>query len=64
MIITDCVSLFKHFDDVLACHVRRSANGMAHLLAKASRSMSDLPQEWSVNAPIFLSDVLAIDSVI
>ncbi|KAL8158304.1 hypothetical protein AgCh_002850 [Apium graveolens] len=62
MIVKDCISLFKHFDDVLVAHVSRSANDLAHLLAKANRSMSDLVQEWVINPPHFISDVIAMDS--
>lgn len=62
MIVKDCISLFKHFDDVLVVHVSRSANEVAHLLAKANRSMSDLVQEWVINPPHFISDVIVMDS--
>lgn len=44
MIITDCVHFLKHFNDVIVCHVRRYAYGVAHLLAKAGHSISDLLQ--------------------
>lgn len=35
LIISDCTSLSKHFDDVLICYVHRSANDMAHLSLSA-----------------------------
>ena len=51
--IGDCVELFKHFENVLVCIVPRSANEVAHLLAKVSRSMSDF-QKWEDVAPNLL----------
>lgn len=35
----DCSELIKHFDEVLLVFVHRSANHVAHLLAKAANSM-------------------------
>ncbi|KAL8125037.1 hypothetical protein AgCh_012638 [Apium graveolens] len=59
-IVGDCVALFKHFENVLVRFVPRSANGVAHLLARVSRSMSD-SQEWEDVAPNLLFDVLSFD---
>ncbi|KAL8113024.1 hypothetical protein AgCh_020371 [Apium graveolens] len=60
-IVRDCVNLFRHFDEVQVCHIRRSANGVAHVLAQAARSMSDLVQEWHVVLPEFISHVIVAD---
>ncbi|XP_074378458.1 uncharacterized protein LOC141719995 [Apium graveolens] len=54
-IVLDCIEFFKHFDDVLVNFVHRSANGVAHALARAAHSMSGL-QEWHDVAPEFISD--------
>ncbi|XP_074352545.1 uncharacterized protein LOC141691680 [Apium graveolens] len=40
-IVDDCVDIIKHFEEVLVVFARRSANKVAHLLAKATYSMSD-----------------------
>ena len=61
-IVSSCVELFKHFEDVLVRFVPKSANEVAHLLARVSRSMSGL-QEWGNVAPRFLSDVLSNDLI-
>lgn len=42
------------------CHVRRSANQVAHSLAKAAGSLSDL-RVWADVVPHFISDVLLSD---
>lgn len=47
---------------MLVNFVHRSANGVAHALARAAHSMSGL-QEWHDVAPEFISDVLLIDSI-
>lgn len=52
-IVDDCRELIKHFQEVLIFFVPRSANGVAHLLAKGAYSMSGL-QEWINTAPDFL----------
>ena len=49
-IVLDCVDYCKHFDSVLIEFTHRSANGVAHVLARATRSMSDV-QEWISNPP-------------
>ncbi|XP_074347972.1 uncharacterized protein LOC141686789 [Apium graveolens] len=49
-IIDDCVSLLKHFSEVLVVFEYRSANIVAHLLARAAFSMSSL-MEWYHAAP-------------
>ena len=61
-IVGDCVESIKQFEDVLVRFVPRSANEIAHLLARVSRSMSDL-KEWDSVAPNFLSDVLSSDLI-
>lgn len=62
IIVSDCIDLFKHFCDVLVQFVNRSANGVDHVLARATHFMSDT-QEWVDTAPEFLFDVLSFDSI-
>lgn len=57
-IVSDCVDLCKHFNHVLVQFVRRSANGVAHLLA--THSTSGL-REWNVNPAEFIHHVLHSD---
>ncbi|KAL8093405.1 hypothetical protein AgCh_035325 [Apium graveolens] len=59
-IVWDCIQLFKHFDEVLVQFVHRSANAVAHVLARATHFMSGF-QEWNNVAPEFISDVLIND---
>ncbi|KAL8119392.1 hypothetical protein AgCh_016783 [Apium graveolens] len=61
-IVSGCIDLFKHYDEVLVEFVHRSANAVAHSLARAAHSMSGV-HEWVVTAPEFISDVLIIDSI-
>lgn len=49
-IIDDCVKLLKRFEEVLVVFEYRYANNVAHMLARAECSMSDL-QEWYYTAP-------------
>ncbi|XP_050225957.1 uncharacterized protein LOC126675366 [Mercurialis annua] len=57
-IIDECNSLSKQFSNCRFIFVRRSANGDAHLLAQASRSMPG-QQEWFHIFPAFLTPVIA-----
>lgn len=61
-IFLSCVELFKHYDVVLVEFVHRFANVVAHMLARATHSISGIP-EWFDTAPDFISDVLIIDSI-
>lgn len=58
-IISGCIDIGKHYDEVLVEFVHKSANGVAHALARASHSVSDV-QEW-ICTPDFVSDVLLMD---
>lgn len=58
----DCIQLLKHFDQVLVEFVYRSANCVAHELAKAAHSMSGLG-EWLVTPPDFIHHVLERDFI-
>lgn len=60
-IVDDCVAGLKHFDSMLVQFVHRSANGVAHALARVSHSMSDF-QEWE-HVPNFLMDVITFDLI-
>lgn len=40
-LVSDCVDYCKHFENVLVVFVRRSANVVAHKLARAAYSLSD-----------------------
>ena len=61
-IVGDCVHLLKHINQVLIQFVFRSANSVAHELARATYSMSDRG-EWYVTPPNFLSHVLEFDLI-
>ena len=61
-IVLDCVDYCKHFDNVLIEFTHRSTNVVAHVLAKATRSMSDV-QEWITNPPEFVVESLVYDSI-
>ncbi|XP_074356208.1 uncharacterized protein LOC141695901 [Apium graveolens] len=61
-IVSCCIDLFEHYDEVLVEFVNRSANEVANKLARAIHSMSDI-HEWVDTAPNFISDVLIIDSI-
>ncbi|KAL8089642.1 hypothetical protein AgCh_039213 [Apium graveolens] len=52
-IVNDYVELVKHFENVLVPFVHRSANEVAHLLARVSHSMSGL-REWEEVVPNYL----------
>ncbi|XP_074347283.1 uncharacterized protein LOC141686126 [Apium graveolens] len=54
--IGECVEDFKHLDEVRVQFTYKSANIVAHTLARASISMSGF-HEWQGNAPEFISDV-------
>ncbi|XP_074374530.1 uncharacterized protein LOC141714933 [Apium graveolens] len=57
-IVNDCVDLLKHFNDVLVVFTYRSANSVAHTLAKAAHSISG-PQEWLNTAPEVIEFIIA-----
>ncbi|KAL8114292.1 hypothetical protein AgCh_021227 [Apium graveolens] len=61
-IVKDCVDLFQHFEEVSVCFTHRSANRVAHALAKAAHSMSDF-QEWLENAPDFIYHVICFEAL-
>lgn len=61
-IVSDCQKELKHFDHVRVEFVYRSANCVAHLLAKVAHSMSGLG-EWHVTPPEFLNHVLDSDHI-
>ena len=62
LIAEDCHELMKHFDEVLLVFVPRSANRVAHLLAKAAGSLSGL-QEWDSTAPELIHCNLALEAL-
>ena len=59
-VIEDCKSFVKDLGECVFVFTKRSANQMAHTLAKAAGSVSD-QGEWTVNPPPFLINVLAFD---
>ena len=61
-IVKECVAMAKHFNDVVVQFAHRSANEVAHRLARASHSMSGF-REWSGVAPEFLVDVISYDLI-
>ena len=60
LILNDCRSLLGSLEGCSLIHIRRSANQVAHDLARSSVSGSDLG-EWRESPPSFLADVLAND---
>lgn len=61
-IVDDCKELVKHFEEVLIVFVPRSANNVAHLLARGAYSVSDL-QEWITTAPEFIICNLDLEAI-
>ena len=59
-IVKECVEGFQHLDDVQVQFIYKSANIVAHTLARASISMSGF-HEWQGNVPEFILDVLNFD---
>lgn len=59
-IVRDCIDLFQHFDEVKVCFMYRSANQVAHALARAAYSFPGY-REWHESAPEFLHDVICYD---
>ncbi|XP_074323039.1 uncharacterized protein LOC141659986 [Apium graveolens] len=62
MIIEDCREIHKYFSEVLVVFTYRSANTLAHLLAKATYFMSG-NQEWLLTAPEFISCIVDVEKV-
>ncbi|XP_074377796.1 uncharacterized protein LOC141719325 [Apium graveolens] len=62
LIVLDCMELFKHYDEVLLDYVPRSANIVAHELARATYSMSGV-HEWVDTPSDCIRDALIIDSI-
>ena len=58
--IRDCTELFRDIPEVFLVFVRRSANRVAHTLARAASSMSD-SEAWDGNPPGFIRVVLFSD---
>ena len=61
-IAANCKELIKHFEEVSVVFFHRSANTVAHLLAKATYSESGL-QEWHHTAPDFIACTLDSEKV-
>ena len=61
-IVIDCIGLSKHINQVLFSFAFCSANNVAHVLAQAAYSMTDIG-EWVVT-PNFLVRSLELDSII
>ncbi|KAJ8754033.1 hypothetical protein K2173_001931 [Erythroxylum novogranatense] len=59
LIIDDCKALLQEHRFISTAFVKRSANQVAHQIARAANSMSDF--EWGVCPPFFLYDVLSLD---
>ena len=57
LIVEDCKHLLSFFNDVKLRFVHKSANSIAHLLARGSGSMSDLV-EWDNQPPPFIIPLL------
>ena len=61
-IVMDCVHLIKHINPVLVKFVYHYANIVAHVLAQATCSMTDIG-EWYVTPHNFLMCVLELDLI-
>ncbi|KAJ8765399.1 hypothetical protein K2173_012096 [Erythroxylum novogranatense] len=59
LIIDNCKALLQEHRFISTAFVKRSANQVAHKIARATNSMSDF--EWGVCPPYFLYDVLSLD---
>lgn len=59
-IVQECQEILKHFQEVLVVFVIRSANMIAHTLARAAYSLPG-PQEWLQNAPEFIACNLILE---
>lgn len=55
-IVKECTQLLKHINPVLVRFIYRSANRVAHKVAKAAYSMSGIG-EWLDNPPDFIKFV-------
>ena len=60
LVINDCKSLAKGFNHCVFSFVRRSANGVAHCLARAASSVSGRAC-WMFHPLTFIYDVLDFD---
>lgn len=61
-IVEDCVEICKHYDNVLVRFIHRSANEVAHMLSRATHSMSEMV-EWVDVPPEFVSEAILFDSI-
>ncbi|KAL8105152.1 hypothetical protein AgCh_029083 [Apium graveolens] len=59
-IVEDCSELIKHYNEVLVDFVPRSANSVAHSLARAAYSNPG-PREWHATAPDMILCNLSMD---
>ncbi|XP_031091127.1 uncharacterized protein LOC115996126 [Ipomoea triloba] len=62
LILLDVKDLLSSIHDVSISHVKRSANRIAHLLARESLSMSER-MEWNSSPPVFIVNSLYFDLV-
>ncbi|XP_038715125.1 uncharacterized protein LOC120008837 [Tripterygium wilfordii] len=53
VIIDECKSLLKEINNYRICFVRRSANSVAHLLARAASSLTGVHVCWSFSSNVF-----------
>ncbi|KAM7525060.1 hypothetical protein LguiA_014962 [Lonicera macranthoides] len=60
IVLDDCKALLRDLDLCNVSFIYRSANSVAHSLAKAASSMPD-HKVWEVMCPSFISDVLVSD---
>lgn len=60
LVIDDCKDISRSITNLCVVFVKRSANQVAHLLARVSGSMSGL-MFWGSNPPSFLLAALAAD---
>ncbi|XP_074352015.1 uncharacterized protein LOC141691175 [Apium graveolens] len=62
IIVLDYVELCKHIENVLVIFIHRSTNGVAHMLAQTTHSMSGW-NEWVDYPPEYVSEALLYDFI-
>ena len=62
MLVKDCQNLANNMPNIIFTFAKRSANNVAHIVARATRSMSD-QTVWHFQAPAFLLPSLTQDLI-
>ena len=62
MLVKDCYDLENSMPNIIFTFAKRSTNNVAHIMARATRSMSD-QTVWNFQAPAFLLPGLTQDLI-